>query len=281
MLGLGASENLLRQDQLYSTGIKDLARRYREGKPYPHLVVDGLFNEEILQKILEEFDSVSSSQWVYYDTPREVKRGSRPDRGLPPLAQAYFDTLYSGPFVRALMAITGIPNLLTDPTLYGGGLHDIGPGGRFSVHADFQKHPRNGLSTRLVVITYLNADWRESYGGQLELWREGGTRCETSILPEFGRTVIMPTTLHTLHGHPRPVSAPDGRHRRSLAAYFYTNGVSDGEVGDNLTTVFADRASRADEFKWFLKRLTPPLVLDGVWSAVQFARRRMPAKSVS
>ncbi len=275
----GTFDKILCEEKLYSEGIHSLAYRFRNAEPFPHLVIDGLFDSVFLQETLDEFDTLSDYKWIYYDRPRELKRGSRPDVRLPPLAQAYFDTVYSGVFVRALSAITGIENLLTDPLLYGGGLHDIPPGGRFGVHVDFQKHPKNGLSTRLVVITYLNHDWCDDYGGQLELWKPDQSGCEVSISPVFGRTVIFLNSSGTPHGHPRPVNAPDGRRRRSLAVYYYTNGVDDGDAPENRTTVFADRSSRAEEIKWFFKRLTPPVLLDASWSAAQYARRIMRRRS--
>ena len=72
--------------------------------------------------------------------------------------------------MQRLCAVTGIDDLIVDPTLFGGGMHAMPSGGRFDLHTDFQQHPRTKLDNRLVLITYLNPDWREDYGGMLELW---------------------------------------------------------------------------------------------------------------
>jgi Rps23 Pro-64 3,4-dihydroxylase Tpa1-like proline 4-hydroxylase len=41
------------------------------------------------------------------------------------------------------------------------------------MHVDFNQHSVTRLDNRLVFITYLNKNWRSSYGGALELWEYG------------------------------------------------------------------------------------------------------------
>ena len=45
--------------------------------------------------------------------------------------------LASESFLNDLSYITGIPRLIPDEQLVGGGLHVTGPGGRLDVHVDF------------------------------------------------------------------------------------------------------------------------------------------------
>ena len=114
------------------------------------------------------------------------------------------------------------------------------------MHVDFNQHSVTRLANRLVFITYLNKDWLPSYGGGLELWDVEKNEPVVEILPEFGRSVLFYQSSKSLHGHPKPVAAPNGRPRRSAAAYFYSNGRSDDEDLNFHTTQFASIAQLPD-----------------------------------
>ena len=90
------------------------------------------------------------------------------------------------------------------------------------VHADFRVHDRLHLHRRMNVIVYLNEDWRDEYGGCLELWDRDMKAKRTSVLPIFNRCVIFNTDADSYHGHPDPLTCPPEVFRRSLALYYYT-----------------------------------------------------------
>ncbi len=46
--------------------------------------------------------------------------------------------------------------------------------------------------------------------------------CEASVLPVFNRCVIFNTDAELYHGHPLPMTCPEGTFRRSIALYYYT-----------------------------------------------------------
>ncbi len=83
----------------------------------------------------------------------------------------------SAPVLQFLEALTGIEGLIPDPYFGGAGPHQILPGGFLKVHADFNWHPMLKLDRRLNLLVYLNRDWREEYGGHLELWDTKAERC--------------------------------------------------------------------------------------------------------
>src|SRR6266436_1022806 len=70
-----------------------------------------------------------------------------------------------------------LDGLIPDPYFGGGGLHQIEAGGFLKVHADFNVHPKLKLDRRLNMLVYLNKDWREEWGGHLELWSRDGAAC--------------------------------------------------------------------------------------------------------
>lgn len=171
-----------------------------------------------------------------------------------------------------LSNVFGIEGLLPDPTLFGGGLHEISSGGKFGVYIDFNKHPIIKLDTRLVFITYLNKDWRPTFGGELELWDRTQNCCVKNIVPEFGKSILFNNITHSLHGHPVPVDAPKGRARRSIAAYFCTNGRPDFDDTEYRSTRFHQSilAGRYGRMINTAKYCLPPIMVD----ALKWAKNR-------
>jgi len=245
-----------------------LRRGYREkfagARPFKHLVFDNLFSESILDGILDEFKEVGAADWVHYDTANERKYGQRPNSRLGPASQAYISAIHSGLFVGFLTSITDIEGLLPDPTLSGGGLHEIPPGGKFAVHVDFNRHPVTRLDNRLVFITYLNRGWLPSFGSALELWSADEKQCVTEVQPIFGRSILFHQSQLSWHGHPTPVNTPDGRTRRSIAAYYYTNGREDTAHEGDHNTLFVRPIVRSKHEKSLamLRSVTPPFIAD-------------------
>jgi hypothetical protein len=239
---------------------------YAAAKPFPHLVLDDFFDPALLERVLAEFPRPGEAAWQRFDNEREIKLASAAEASFGPTARLFLYHLNSITFLEFLTRVTGIENLIPDPCFDGGGLHQIEPGGKLAVHADFNKHPRTGLDRRLNVLVYLNQDWREDYGGHLELWDRDITRCEARILPLFNRMMIFGTTDFTYHGHPDPLRCPKGMTRKSLALYYFTNGRPAEEVSGVHSTLF--RARRQDSFELTLAQrarglardLLPPLL---------------------
>src|SRR5204862_6163752 len=110
----------------------------------------------------------------------------------------------------------------------------------------------------------------DGYGGHLELWDRDMKRCVKKIAPHFNRVVVFTITDWAFHGHPEPLTCPDGATRKSIALYYFTVGRPAGEVkhargaGD---THFVPRPGEGfhDEprgWKDWARRLVPPIVID-------------------
>jgi hypothetical protein len=167
--------------------------------------------------------------------------------------------------LKFVEAVTGISGLLPDPEYNGGGYHETKTGGHLSVHADFNLNQRLRILRRVNVLIYLNKDWKDEYGGNLELWSKDMKARVKSVKPIFNRCVIFGTGADIFHGHPDPLSTPDGKSRRSIALYYYT--ASDAIVDEHRyhSTIFqvrpnsTDKAERKHFFRDLLNDLTPPL----------------------
>ncbi len=215
------------------------AEKYQSAHPFPFIYFDDFLPESVAEAALNEYPQPKQLSWESFNNPNEKKLAFDAVEKLP---QADRDVLYflnSRPFLQFLEILTGIKGLVPDPYFEGGGLHQIVPGGKLAVHADFNKHPRLDLDRRLNVLIYLNKDWKEEYGGHFELWDRDMKGAEAKILPVFNRCAIFSTTSWSFHGHPTPLTCPPDRTRKSMATYYYTNGRPASEVIDPHTTLFA------------------------------------------
>ena len=218
--------------------------QYLSGNPFPHIVLDDFIRSEVVDAILAGFPSPSADinwrQLVASGTDGEKVQFNK--QGMPHLfkisaaARQLIWELNSGTFIRALEKLTGIENLIPDPSLRGGGLHQVLPGGVLGVHADFTHHVDYDLERRVNLLLYLNKDWHDDYEGHLELWNRDASRCIKRIRPLAGRCVVFNTDADSYHGHPRPLNCPDGVTRKSIAIYYYTLGRDDKNVAPTQRT---------------------------------------------
>jgi Rps23 Pro-64 3,4-dihydroxylase Tpa1-like proline 4-hydroxylase len=216
-----------------------LRAQYVAAEPFPHIALDGLFDDETLDAVLREFPSREQMKWREFDTPLERKLGYYHETStISKTVRDFLNEMNSFEMLLWLEALTGIDGLIPDPYFGGGGLHQIEPGGFLKIHADFNVHPKLKLDRRLNMLIYLNKDWRDEYGGHLELWDRDMSTCRKKILPLFNRTVIFSTTDTSFHGHPHPLTAPEGMSRKSVSLYYYTAGRPEDERSAPHDTLF-------------------------------------------
>jgi Rps23 Pro-64 3,4-dihydroxylase Tpa1-like proline 4-hydroxylase len=200
-----------------------LAEQYRESWPCPHVFLKDFLDREVGLDMAEQFPQAGSHAWTRYQHANENKLGMAKRELFPPAIRAATEELNSPDFVAWISALTGIPGLIPDPMLEGGGLHQSGPGGYLNVHTDFSMHHFHAKWRRRVnLILYLNPEWREEWGGALELWEQKMTRCAAKYPPLLNHALIFTTDQRSLHGFPDPLTCPEGRSRKSLALYYYT-----------------------------------------------------------
>lgn len=234
----------------------EIRARYLAAKPYPHVVLDGYFDEAVLERMSSEFPNRGKRDWVSYDTVNEIKQTSRGVVGLSPYAQAFLWQACSEPFLGFLRHITGLQDLTLDPLFHGGGLHESFRGGWLNVHADWTKHPVLPLARRLNMIVYLNRDWDPSWGGALELWAPGAKAAGASVEPLFNRAVIFPTTEETLHGFPTPMTCPDDRSRKSISLFYWSPDPEALKTAQYITFLPGERRTRT---RALLRSFVPPV----------------------
>lgn len=248
---------------------QEKAEEYKNNKPFPHIYFDDFLPQEAAEAALREFPEPKELKWQQFDNPNERKLAFDAVERLPAADRDVLYFLNSRPMLQFLETLTGIQGVIPDPYFVGGGLHQIKPGGKLAVHADFNLHTKLKLDRRINVLIYLNKDWKEEYGGHFELWNKDMTAAEQKILPLFNRCAIFSTTSTSFHGHPNPLTCPPDRTRKSLATYYYSNGRPEEEANEAHSTLFrlrpgevAEKEPHPSTFKDFVRAVTPPILAD-------------------
>lgn len=243
---------------------------YVGADPFPHCVIDGLFDGEALRQVAAELPARDAT-WTTWDTANEWKHVlDRPER-FGPAARQLCDELNGSEFIRFLERLTGVDGLVPDPHLTAAGYFQVERGGFLNVHIDFARNPKLSLVRRVNVLVYLNDGWQEDWGGNLELWRTLDSGPTRSIVPLMNRMVVF-STPQTPHGHPQPVVAPEDRSRLCFSAYYFTSPDRPDSPTDRNGVLFSQREERAG-LAGLARKLLPPLAMDGVRAARRCVRR--------
>ncbi len=212
--------------------LQALAEQYHEefvhAEPFRNVVIDNFLPDDIAMQLVEEFPDPDDIAWDRGDTGamrnnvrNYAKLGHSNEKDFGPLTRHIMLQFYSATFIKFLGTLTGQYGLIMDPHYRGGGLHSTGVGGKLMVHADKSRHPNKKVDQMFNLIYFLNPDWKEEYGGHLELWNQDLTECKRRVLPVFNRLIIFMSGTNSYHGHPQPLTCPPDRRRNSFALYYY------------------------------------------------------------
>lgn len=256
--------------------------KYQNADPFPHIYFDNFMDPEPLDRVLAEFPDPKKKIWREYENYFEGKLEAQGEEKISEFTSQLLYQFNSAPFLFFLETLSGIQGLIPDPYFLGGGLHQLGPGGKLGIHADFNEHGKiKGLSRRINAIVYLNKDWKEEYNGYLELWDNDMTKCVQKIAPIFNRIVIFEVTDFNNHGVPDVLMCPEDMARRSIGLFYFTVGRPDGQVIEGKSsTLFKARPGDAvpegtvydrdsynglkidKSFNYYVGRVLPPFIAD-------------------
>lgn len=206
--------------------IEEAARQYQSAQPFPHIVLHDIIDEELLNKVVEEFPDIANSPNQNHVKNYLESKNYTSGRALFGKATNKLVDYFNSPeWVNILQKITGIQEpLISDEELVGGGLSESGRGGILKLHSDFNNHIKHGWDRRINMLVYLNKDWDEAWGGDIQLWNRELTECVSRAYPHFGTVVIFNTDDYSYHGFPDKITCPEDRRRMSLNIYYYSNG---------------------------------------------------------
>jgi hypothetical protein len=220
-----------------------LRAQVRQARPFPNFKIDNFLDEGFANCVLEAFPSYQEAVKVgrSFTAVNEYKKVQVTNAALfaEPISQLN-QALATPEFVDLIGYVFDIPKLLADDQLIGGGIHQTGPRGHLDVHIDFNYIEERQLHRRLNILIYFNRDWKDEWGGHIELWDKEVKVCYHSFAPIFNRCIVFATSEISYHGV-SAVKCPPDRVRKSFAAYYYTKEAPIGWTGESHTTIFRAR----------------------------------------
>jgi Rps23 Pro-64 3,4-dihydroxylase Tpa1-like proline 4-hydroxylase len=212
-------------------------------EPFPHFCMDNVLDPAFAEEVYDSFPSYHEAKLLgreFSAVNEKLKTQITDFRKFPAPIRELHDVLASKEFVARVEEMMGIPNLLADPELEGGGIHETNSGGHLDVHVDFNVSQGRNWHRRVNILFYFNKNWREEYGGYLDLWDPDVKNRIAYIEPRFNRAAGFVTCGHSWHGV-TPVTCPPGNMRRSFAVYYYTTEPPEGWDGVEHDTIFRAR----------------------------------------
>lgn len=212
-------------------------------EPFPHFCIDNILQDDFANEVYNSFPSYHEAQNLGFEfqAVNEKRKIQITDsKKFPAPILELHKILASREFISKVEAMVGIPNLLPDPDLIGGGIHETNSGGHLDVHVDFNFIPEKQLYRRVNILFYFNKDWKEEYGGYLDVWDKEVKERHGYFAPAFNRACGFATGKYSWHGV-TPVTCPPEMMRRSFAVYYYTKEAPADWVGTAHSTIFKAR----------------------------------------
>ena len=230
-------------DVLNPLDVEALATRFQNAKPFPSICIDNFLDEDFANEVFASFPTFEQAKEMGrgFDAVNERGKYQITNSSLFPNPIGHLHNVLSSPEFLALIGrVSGIDNLVADPELVGGGIHQTGPRGHLDVHVDFNYIADRRLHRRLNILVFFNKDWQDDWGGKLELWDKDVKVCHQSFAPLFNRCCIFRTSEISFHGV-TAVNCPENVARRSFAAYYYTQENDETFRENAHSTIFRAR----------------------------------------
>src|SRR5579863_2883153 len=226
------------------------AGRYQDvflhAEPFKHVVIENFFEPSFARRLLDEFPSFDPKLAMNEHGGIGGKAVNTRIREISPAYQELYEAISSQPFLDLISRLSGIPDLILDPKLYGGGTHENRHGQELDAHVDFNYDEAQQLHRRLNLIVYLNEDWKSEWGGAIEIHsnpRDPASNRIRAYDPLFNRCVMFETNEYSWHGFPRIDLPEDKRHlsRKSISIYLYTKDRPAAEIAPKHATFYVQR----------------------------------------
>jgi hypothetical protein len=207
--------------------------QFETAKPFRHVLITPFFDRPTAEAMLAEFPVPQH---------KVLKFVCRDVRSISPTYRLIDDYISSPEFAALMERITGIGNLLYDPEYHGAGTHDNFSGQGMDAHVDFNLHATTGYHRRFNIITYLNKEWKDEWGGNIELhtnpWDFENDEV-VSYPPLFNHCILFETNEYSWHGFQK-LHPPDDRQisRKSFTIYMYTKDRPANEIVPKHRTIY-------------------------------------------
>lgn len=220
---------------------------FLRARPFKHTVIENFFEPDFAERLLADFpvfNPALAANEIYGGVWGKAVN-TRISR-ISPAYEELYELIGSADFLDLMSQVSGIPGLLPDPALYGGGTHENLHGQDLDPHVDFNYDEPQKLHRRLNLIVFLNKGWKADWGGSLEIHSNPRRPAENRIQsyePLFNRAVLFETNEFSWHGFPKIELPEEERHRsrKSISIYLYTRERPAEEIAPVHGTFYVHR----------------------------------------
>lgn len=186
-------------------------------KSIGYFYLDNLLPEEIVLRINEVFPE--SSKMVLKKSIRENKYVAAQMNLYNPILEEIIYAFQDKKIVDLVAEICNIKDVIADDNLYAGGISMMSKSQFLNPHLD-NSHDKDRERWRVLnLLYYVTPNWKEEYGGNLELWPNGLKENQVTLHSKFNRLIVMATHNNSLHSV-SPVTF-DG-FRRCVSNYYFS-----------------------------------------------------------
>lgn len=217
--------SLSESQKIFSESVNDVGVKY--------CIIDSLLPEKLALKVAESFPTTEKMR--HMRSLRENKYTSKSFDLFDSILRDITFALQSDRIVELIGSITGIGGQTADPTLYAGGLSMMTKGCYLDPHIDNSHDALRQNYRTLNLLYYVTQNWKEEYGGSLELW-DKKVRKKVTIQSKFNRLVLMETNPWSWHSVSKvKVSAS----RNCVSNYYFSKRSPTGHKYFNVTSYSA------------------------------------------
>lgn len=221
----------------------ELRARVLGAEAYPHGCLDNFLKPDFADEVYNAYPSFQQASEMGREFSAVNERGKiqiTDSSKFPEPIKKLHDLTSSQEFLDLMSYATNIPNLIADPDLVGGGIHETRPRGYLDVHVDFNYIKEKQWHRRLNILIFFNKNWKDEYKGCFEVWDKDVKKLVDSYSPIFNRCCFFETSNISYHGV-SAVTCPPDMTRKSFAAYYYTTEAPAHWTGEEHSTIFKAR----------------------------------------
>lgn len=195
--------------------------------------VDDLLDEELVLQIYRSFPD--KSKMMQRKSLREFKNVAAQMNNYDPILEEALFAFQDERVVKIVERITGLTGLIPDDNLYAGGISLMSKGNFLNPHLDNSHNNDRTLYRVLNLLYYVTPEWKEEYGGNLELWDEGVKRPQRTMFSKFNRLIVMITNRSSIHSVSKVVVDES---RCCVSNYYFSTHPAEDEEYFHVTSFY-------------------------------------------
>lgn len=200
----------------------ELQKQYRSHPDYSLLTLDNFIPKDLVALMAKELDDLPLEECKHFTRAGScMYEFNNVDR--TPVQDAVVHALHSSTFIKWLQEVTDTVDLIPDPHLIGAGYMKSFNGDSLKIHTDFNWNEELRLHRMLSVVIYLNEEWEEDWGGQLQFYDTKRNKVHTKVPVGAGNCVIWNYNNFAFHGYPDPMNCPEGVSRKGIRFFYYVS----------------------------------------------------------